>query len=79
MGRVVTVRLGPDLAGRLDRVAKLTGRSRSEIVREALRRRLDLLRFEFLRRRVLPFAQTRGYLTDEDVTRTKREEHEKPR
>ena len=29
-----------------------------------------LLRFEQLRRQVLPFAEARGYLTDEDVART---------
>jgi hypothetical protein len=38
-------------------------------VREALRRQLSLLRFEQLRRQVLPFAEARGYLTDEDVAR----------
>jgi hypothetical protein len=32
-----------------------------------LRRQLALRRFEELRRRVLPFAEARGYLTDEDV------------
>jgi hypothetical protein len=38
-------------------------------VRDALRRQLSLLRFERLRRRTLPFAEARGYLTDEDVVR----------
>lgn len=46
-----------------------SGRTRSEIVREALRRQLSLLRFEQLRERVLPFAEAAGYLTDEDVFR----------
>ena len=36
-------------------------------MREALRRHLARLRFEQLRRRVMPFAEARGYLTDEDV------------
>ena len=45
------------------------GGNRSEIVRDALRRQLSLLRFEELRRRALPFAEARGYLTDEDVFR----------
>jgi hypothetical protein len=48
---------------------KRTGRSRSDIVRDALRRELSLRRFDDLRRRVLPFAEARGYLTDEDVAR----------
>jgi hypothetical protein len=38
-------------------------------VREALWRQLNLLRFEELRRRLVPFAEARGYLTDEDVYR----------
>jgi len=52
-----------------DRLCKQTGRTRSELVRDALRRQLILLRFERLRRRALPFAEARGYLTDEDVAR----------
>ena len=44
-----------------------TGRSRSEVVREALRRQLTIMGFEKLRQQVIPFAEARGYLTDEDV------------
>ena len=65
----VQIRLDPDLEKLLRRLCKQTGRTRSELVREALRRQLSLLRFERLRRRTLPFAEARGYLTDEDVAR----------
>ena len=44
-----------------------TGKNRSEIVREALRRQVRLEAFEDLRRRIMPFAEARGYLTDEDI------------
>ncbi len=64
---VLTLRLDPDLARDLDALAAATGRSRSDIVREALRRRVAVLRFEEARRAVLPFAEARGYLTDDDV------------
>lgn len=67
MRNAVTIRLDPNLEKLLDRLCRQTGRSRSELVREALRRQLNLMRFEQLRRRVLPFAEARGYLTDEDV------------
>ena len=67
MSRVVTIRLDPALEKLLDRLCKQTGRTRSELVREALRRQLSLLRIEQLRRKVLPFAEARGYLTDEDI------------
>lgn len=64
-----TIRLDPDLERQLNRVAAATGRSRSDLVRDALRRQLALLQFEQLRRRIVPFAEARGYLTDEDVFR----------
>lgn len=69
MRSALTIRLDPDLEKLLDRLCKQTGRTRSELVRDALRKQLSLLRFERLRRRALPFAEARGYLTDEDVAR----------
>lgn len=64
---IVTIRLDEELAELLDRAVRRTGKNRSEIVREALRRQVRLERFEDLRRRIMPFAEARGYLTDEDV------------
>lgn len=63
----LTVRLDEELEAALERYCRESGRSRSEVVREALRRQLTLLRFERVRERILPFAEARGYLTDEDV------------
>jgi predicted transcriptional regulator len=65
----VTIRLDPDLEEQLDELVRQSGRSRSEIVREALRRELLRMQFEQLRERVMPFAEARGLLTDEDVFR----------
>ena len=69
MRSAITIRLDPKLEKLLDQFCKRTGRSRSDLVRDALRRQLSLLRFEALRRKALPFAEARGYLTDEDVAR----------
>lgn len=63
----ITIRLDRDLKRLLDEVCKKLGRTRSDVVRDALRRQLALARFEQLRRQVMPFAEARGYLTDEDV------------
>lgn len=63
----LTVRLDEELEEALERYCEESGRSRSDVVREALRRQLSLLRFEKVRERILPFAEARGYLTDEDV------------
>jgi predicted transcriptional regulator len=65
----VTIRLEPELQKLLDKVCKQWGRTRSDILREALRRQLSIIRFEQLRRQVLPFAEARGYLADEDVSK----------
>ena len=69
MRNAITIRLDPALEKLLDRLCRMTGRTRSDLVREALRRQLNLPRFEQLRRQVLPFAEARGYLIDEDVVR----------
>jgi predicted transcriptional regulator len=63
----ITIRLDKDLDELLTRVSKQTGRSRSEVAREALRRQLRISQFEALRKRIMPFAEARGYLMDEDV------------
>lgn len=65
----LTIRLDEDLERLLADVARDTGRSRSEVARDALRRQLRISRFDALRRRAMPFAEAAGYLTDEDVFR----------
>lgn len=66
---VLTIRLDPELERRLDEAAERSGRSRSEFVRDALQRQLAISQLEDLRRRIMPFAEARGWLTDEDVFR----------
>ena len=63
----ITVRLDDDLGPMLDEVCRQSHRTRSEVVRDALKRHLAVARFEQLRRQVMPFAEARGFLTDEDV------------
>ena len=69
MKSILTIRLDKDLERLLARLAKRLGRTRSDLARDAIRRQLAMLQFEDLRRKVLPFAEARGYLTDEDVVR----------
>jgi len=63
----LTIRLDDDLDRLLTKASRLSGKNRSEIAREALRRQLRLEQFEELRKRIMPFAEARGYLTDEDI------------
>ena len=65
----VTIRLDSKLQRELDRLCRRLGRTRSEVVRDALRRQIALLRFDEGRRRLMPYAEAAGYLTDEDVFR----------
>jgi predicted transcriptional regulator len=69
MNEAISIRLEKDLERRLDEIVRRTGRTRSEIVREALRRQLDVMAFEELRKRIMPYAEAAGFLTDEDVFR----------
>jgi predicted transcriptional regulator len=63
----LTIRLDPKLEKALDWIAKISGRTKSEIAREALQRQVAVARFRELRRKTLPFAEAQGLLTDEDV------------
>ena len=63
----LSIRLDKDLDRLLGKASRQAGRSRSEVARDALRRQLRLTQFETIRRRMMPLAEVRGFLTDEDV------------
>jgi predicted transcriptional regulator len=63
----LTIRLDEKLERALDRLAKSTGRSKSDLAREALKRQVAVARFRELRGRTLPFAEAQGLLTDEEI------------
>ena len=66
---LLTIRLDQALERQLARAARRSGRSRSEVVRDALRRQLALGELDNMRRRIMPLAEARGYLTGEDIFR----------
>ena len=63
----LSIRLDEDLDRLLGKASRQIGKTRSEVARDALRRQLRLIQFEAIRRRMMPFAEARGFLTDEDV------------
>ena len=69
MDTTLSIRIDKDLESLLNEAAKRTGRPKSELVREALRRQLSIESFQQIRKRILPFAESQGLLTDEDVWR----------
>lgn len=60
----LTIRLEPALERQLALTAQRSGQSRSDVVRDALRRQFALAQLEDLRNRIMPLAEARGYLTD---------------
>ena len=67
MQSVLTIRLDDDLDNLLEKVCARSGRNRSDVVRDALRRQLAVTAFDQLRLLTMPFAEAKGFLTDEDV------------
>lgn len=67
MRETVSVSLPEEIKDTLDDLSEREGRSRSEVVREALREYLFVRRFRKLRGRMVPEAEAQGIYTDEDV------------
>ena len=63
----LTIRLDKELDALLTKASQRSGKNRSVIARDALKRQLRLEQFEEIRKRIMPFAEARGYLIDEDV------------
>lgn len=69
MKSAITIRLDPELDQMLSKVTRNLGRSRSEIVRDSLRRQLSIFIFDDLRDKAIPYAEKKGYFTDDDIFR----------
>jgi metal-responsive CopG/Arc/MetJ family transcriptional regulator len=67
MKDTITIRLPEKLQKELDVIVKAEKASKSGIIRDAIERYLALKRFQQLRKKVLPFAEAQGLITDEDI------------
>jgi predicted transcriptional regulator len=67
MNRPITIRIPDDLRKVLQDIAKSEKIPVSDIVRESIRKYISIHRFRQIRRKVLPFAEAQGLLTDEDI------------
>ncbi len=65
----LTIRLSEALKAELNEISRDENRAVSDIVRESLRRYIAVERFRSVRKKILPFAEAQGLLTDEDVFR----------
>jgi len=67
MNQTLTIRIPDDMKKDLEELSKYEHRPVSDLVRESIRRYVAVNKFRKLRNMVLPFAEARGILTDEDV------------
>jgi len=65
----ITLRVPDDLDRALQKQSEAAGVSKSDLVRDAVRRYLAAGEFRALRSRLVPRAQAQGIHTDEDVFR----------
>jgi metal-responsive CopG/Arc/MetJ family transcriptional regulator len=65
----LTVRIDARMEEQLNELAARRGVSRSDLVRDILRRYLTIEAIDEIRREVMPYAEAAGWLTDEDVFR----------
>jgi len=65
--KAVTVSLPEPLTEQLDAVSREEGTTRSEVVREALKRYFTLREYRALRAELTIEAESKGIVTDEDV------------
>lgn len=67
MRQTLTIRLPDDLRKELQKISQEESKPMSDLVRESLQRYISIYKFRRLRNKVLPFAESQGILTDENV------------
>lgn len=69
MSAVLTVRLSEEEARAIDRLVRATGKSRSSLVRDALRAQALRETLRLLHEDLGPQARAAGWLTEDDILR----------
>ncbi|OGF45803.1 MAG: hypothetical protein A2452_10695 [Candidatus Firestonebacteria bacterium RIFOXYC2_FULL_39_67] len=69
MNQTLTIRITDELKKDLNKVSVSEEKPVSDIVRESIKAYVALRRFRMIRKKILPFAEAEGILTDEDVFR----------
>lgn len=65
----LTLRIDDEMERQLEELAQSRHTTKSQVVRDMLKKNMALARFQALREQALPYAEAAGYLTDEDVFR----------
>ena len=67
MTKTITIRLDDTLVHKLEHVAEHTSRTKSDVIRDCLRRQLSVEIMKLVRQDLVPLAEKQGIYTDEDV------------
>ena len=67
MHKTLTIRLPEDIRKNLQELSKSQHVPVSELVRESIKKYIAIQQFRRVRSKVLPFAETQGLLTDDDI------------
>jgi len=67
MRNTMTISLPPEMMKEITRIAKAEGVSKSDVVRESVKRSLFIKNLDALRAWAVPKAQAMGIYSDEDV------------
>jgi len=69
MKQSLTVRIPDNLREELQEISRAESKPISDLVRESIQKYISIYKFRRLRNKVLPFAESQGILTDDDVFR----------
>ena len=67
MRQILTISINEEMKSKIDDFVKEYHISRSELIKRALRRYLYHLEFRKMRAELIPYAEAKGYFTDEDI------------
>ncbi len=67
MKQTLTIRISDDLRKELKKISQEESIPVSDLVRDSLNRYIAIRKFRGIRNKILPFAESQGILTDEDV------------
>ncbi|NQU03882.1 MAG: CopG family transcriptional regulator [Syntrophaceae bacterium] len=63
----LTIRIPDKLRTDLKKISREQKKPVSDVVRDSVRRYVAIEKFRAFRKKVLPFAEAQGFITDEDV------------
>lgn len=69
MRTVISVSFSEEMADELEKMAKSKGRTKSSLIKEALRAYLWEEKFKEVKKKIATKAKSKGFVTDDDVFR----------